>query len=172
MKKLLFLALIAITAQASIKNMQYFEANFTQNIVDEHNKTITYKGNIKASKPQYALWQYKSPIEKQVYILPHKIVIVEPELEQAIVKKTGDNFDFFSLIKNAKKIDNKHYLAKFKGKNYLITINNNNIFTSISYKDELDNKITINFTDTKTDKIIEEKSFIPQIPEDYDLIAE
>jgi len=171
MKRLLFLALVAVAAQASIKNIQYFEANFTQNIVDDENKTITYKGHIKAAKPQYALWQYKSPVNKQVYILPHKIVIVEPELEQAIIKKIGDNFDFFSLIKNAKKIDNKHYLANFRGKNYLITINNG-ILISISYKDELDNKITINFTNTKIDKKIEEKSFIPQIPEDYDLIKE
>ena len=169
MKKLLFLALVAVTAQAGIKNIQYFEANFTQNIVDDHNKTITYKGNIKAARPQYALWQYKSPVEKKVYILPHKIIIVEPELEQAIIKKVGDNFDFFSLIKNAKKIDNRHYLANFKGKNYLITIKNN-IFSSIAYKDELDNKITINFTNTKTDKKIEDEIFVPKIPKDYDLI--
>ena len=169
MKKLLFLALVAVTAQAGIKNIQYFEADFTQNIVDDHNKTITYKGNIKAARPQYALWQYKSPVEKKVYILPHKIIIVEPELEQAIIKKIGNNFDFFSLIKNAKKIDKRHYLANFRGKNYLITIKNN-IFSSIAYKDELDNKITINFTNTKTDKKIKDETFVPKIPKDYDLI--
>ena len=171
MKKLLFLALITVTAQASIKNIQYFEADFTQNIVDDENKTITYKGHVKAAKPQYALWQYKSPVDKQVYILPHKIVVVEPELEQAIIKKIGNNFDFFSLIKHAKKIDNKHYLANFREKNYLITMNNDRL-VSISYKDEFDNSITIDFTDTKTNKKIEEKSFTPQIPEDYDLIKE
>jgi len=171
MRKLLFLALITVSAQASIQNIQYFEANFTQNIVDDKNKTITYKGYVKAAKPQYALWQYTSPVNKQVYILPHKIVVVEPELEQAIVKRLGDNLDFFSLMKNAKKIDTQHYIAYFRDKKYFITIDKERLI-SISYKDAFDNSIKIDFTHEKIDKKIEKKSFLPNIPEDYDLIKE
>jgi len=171
MKKLLFLALITVSAQASIQNIQYFEANFTQNIVDDKNKTITYKGYVKAAKPQYALWQYKSPVNKQVYILPHKIIVVEPELEQAIIKRLGNNFDFFSLMKNATKIDKQHYIANFREKKYLLTMDKDRLI-SISYKDEFDNSINIEFTNEKIDKKIEKKSFIPKIPKDYDLIRE
>ena len=171
MKKLLFLALLGVSVQANIDTLQYFKADFIQNIVDDQNKTITYKGYVQAAKPQYALWEYKSPVNKKVYILPHKVVIIEPELEQAIIKKIGDNFDFFSLIKHAKKIDKNHYLANFKEKNYFITINGDTL-ASIKYKDEFDNSVSIDFKNAKINKKIAEGIFLPQIPEDYDLIRE
>jgi len=171
MKRLLFLALLSVSAQANIDTLEYFKADFIQNIVDDQNKTITYKGHVQAAKPQYALWEYRSPVDKKVYILPHKVVVIEPELEQAIVKKIGDNFDFFSLIKHAKKIDASHYLANFKEKNYFITMNGN-ILVSIQYKDEFDNSVSIDFKNAEINKKIEKKIFTPQIPEDYDLIRE
>jgi len=171
MKRLLFLALLATSGQAQITNINYFEANFTQSIVDDQNKTITYIGHVKAAKPQYALWQYTSPVDKKVYILPHKVIVVEPELEQAIIKKIGGNFDFFSLIKHAKEIDKDHYLAHFKDKSYYINMKDN-ILTSIFYKDEFDNSVTINFTNVNEKRKIERKDFVPHIPEDYDLIQE
>ncbi len=171
MKRLLFLALLATSGQAQITNINYFEANFTQSIVDDQNKTIVYQGHVKAAKPQYALWEYKSPVEKKVYILPHKVIVVEPELEQAIIKKISGNFDFFSLIKHAKEIDKDHYLAHFKDKSYYINLTNSTL-SSISYKDEFDNSVTINFTKVDEKKKIERKDFVPNIPEDYDLIKE
>ena len=171
MKKLLFLALLGVSAQASIDTLQYFKADFIQNIVDDQNKTITYKGYVQASKPQYALWEYVSPVDKKVYILPHKVVIVEPELEQAIIKKIGDNFDFFSLIKHAKKIDKNHYLANFKEKNYFITMQGDTL-VSIKYKDDFDNSVSIDFKNAEVNKKIAGVVFVPQIPEDYDLIRE
>ena len=171
MKKLLFLALLGVSAQANIESLHYFEANFKQKIVDDQNKTIIYKGHVKAAKPQFALWEYQSPVKKQVYILPHEVVIVEPELEQAIIKKIGDNFDFFSLIKHSKKIDKNHYNAHFKEKEYFITMNGD-ILVSISYKDDFDNNVTIDFKDAVVNKKIKKKAFTPFIPDDYDLIKE
>lgn len=171
MKKLLFLALLGVSAQANIDALQYFEADFSQNIVDDQNKTIIYNGHVKAAKPQYALWEYKSPVDKKVYILPHEVVIVEPELEQAIVKKIGDNFDFFSLIKHAKKIDKNHYIAYFKEKNYFITMNGDKL-VSIRYKDDFDNGVTIGFKNAAVNEKINKEEFTPHIPDDYDIIKE
>jgi len=171
MKRLLFLGLFTVNSYANITDIHYFDANFTQVIVDDQNKTLHYKGHIQAAKPQYALWQYNEPINKKVYITPSKVVIVEPELEQAIVKKISRNFDFFSLIKNAKKIDNEHYLTKFDNKEYKIDMKNN-ILQTISYKDEFDNSVKIIFSDVNEKKKIAQKTFIPHIPQDYDLIKE
>jgi len=171
MKKLLFLALLGVSAQASIDTLHYFEADFKQNIIDDQNKTIVYNGHVKAAKPQFALWEYKSPVNKQVYILPHEVIVVEPELEQAIIKKIGDNFDFFSLIKHAKKIDKMHYIAYFKEKDYFITMEGDRLI-SIAYKDDFDNSVTIDFKDVAVNKKIEKEAFTPHIPEDYDLIRE
>ncbi len=171
MKKLLFLALFGVSAQADINALHYLEADFQQKIIDDQNKTIVYNGHVKAAKPQFALWEYQSPVSKQVYILPYEVVIVEPELEQAIVKKIGDNFDFFSLIKHAKKIDDNHYIAYFKEKNYFIVMNGDRL-VSIKYKDDFDNSVIIDFKDVRVNKKIEKEAFAPHIPDDYDLIKE
>jgi len=146
MKKVLISTLISISCFAGLNNIQQFEADFTQTIVDEKNKTILYSGHIKASKPQYALWNYKKPITKDIYILDNRVIIVEPELEQAILKTIDDDFNFFNMIQNAK--------------------------TSITYKDDFDNNITIKFTNTILNKKIPLQDFQPDIPRDYDFIQE
>jgi outer membrane lipoprotein carrier protein len=169
MKQKLLLLLFATASFANITNIQSFEADFVQKIVDDKNKTIFYYGHIKAQRPQFALWEYKKPIIKSVYILQNEAVIVEPELEQAIVKKIGSNFDFFQLMKNAKKIAKNSYRAKFNNTNFIIKLDANKI-TSISYKDEFENNVTIDFSHQVENKKIDKKAFEPHIPDDYDII--
>jgi len=169
MKEKFLLLFLATASFANINNLNSFEADFKQNIVDDKNKTITYYGHVKASKPQYALWTYVKPIEKKVYILDNQAIIVEPELEQAIIKKIGNNFDFFTLIKNAKKLDNGNYLAHYNNTAFTIKTKNNSI-ESISYKDEFDNSVLIDFTNQVINKKIDKKEFAPVIPDEYDII--
>ena len=108
MKHNFLLILLSCSAFANINNINSFEADFKQNIVDDQNKTIVYNGHIQAEKPQYAVWKYISPIQKNVYITPTEVIMVEADLEQAIIKRIDSNFDFFSLLSSAKKInDNK-----------------------------------------------------------------
>jgi outer membrane lipoprotein carrier protein len=171
MKKLLFLALMSVSGYANLDNINYFDADFRQNITDDQNKTIVYKGHIKAAKPQYALWEYTSPVNKQVYVSMYKVILIEPELEQAIIKKINTNFDFFSLIKNAKRIDKEHYVAHFDNKRYLLFIKNS-ILHTIQYKDEFDNNVTITFSKINEKKKIDKKVFIPHIPVEYDLVTQ
>jgi outer membrane lipoprotein carrier protein len=171
MKKLLLSVVLTVSSYANIDNIKYFEADFTQKIKDDKNKVIQYNGHIKAAKPQYALWQYQTPVNKDVYILPNKVVIIEPDLEQVIVKKLNTNLDFFSLIKNAKKIDNNNYIASYKEKKYHIKFDKS-IIKSISYKDEFDNNVEIEFKNEVQNKEIKKKAFLPNIPKDYDLITE
>jgi outer membrane lipoprotein carrier protein len=171
MKKLILSAVLTLNCYANIESLQYFEADFTQNITDDNEKVIKYKGHIKAAKPQYALWEYKSPINKQVYILPTEIVVIEPDLEQAIVKKLSRNFDIFTLIKNAKKVDKDHYVATFKNTKYTIKLKHDKLET-ISYIDEFENRVEIIFTNEEENKKIALTAFEPNIPEDYDLIKE
>jgi len=167
-----FLLLILTTASfANINNINSFEADFTQKIVDDQNKTIIYNGHIQAKKPQYALWKYTKPINKSVYILENKAIIVEPELEQAILKKIDKNFDFFELIQNATKISNNKYLTHYNNTTFIIGTNNG-IITSISYKDEFENKVIIDFMNQIENNTMDEKIFTPTIPDDYDVIRD
>ncbi len=167
-----FLLLFLTTASlANLGNIQSFEADFKQNIVDDKNKTIAYYGHVKAMRPQYALWTYTKPIDKRVYILQNQAIIVEPELEQAIIKKIGNNFDFFQLIQHAQKLDKNRYLAHYNNTTFIIKTKGNTI-TSIAYKDEFENKVTIDFTHQIVNKKIDKKDFSPNIPDEYDLIRD
>jgi outer membrane lipoprotein carrier protein len=171
MKQTLLLLSLATVSFANLGSINSFEADFKQNIVDDKNKAIIYYGHVKATKPQFALWTYTKPINKKVYLLEDKAVIIEPELEQAIIKKIGGNFDFFRLIKQAKKIKNDEYLAHYNNTTFFIKTKNNSI-ESISYKDEFENKVIIDFTNQIINKKIDEKEFAPNIPGDYDVIKD
>jgi len=160
--KNLFLLILAVTLGATeITNIHSFEADFTQSITNDKNTTLTYKGHVQASKPQFALWHYISPVEKTIYIADERAVIVEPDLEQAYIQSIGSNFDFFNVLKNAKKIGDNSFLAKFQDTIYTLKIIKGELI-SISYKDELDNRVQ--------NKVYQAKEFTPIIPIGYDII--
>lgn len=170
MKKLIFLTIATVSSYANISNISYFEANFTQKILDDNNKTIVYKGHVVAAKPQFAFWRYQTPINKKVYISPSEITVIEPDLEQAIIKHISEHFNFFALIKNAKKVDEKSYITHFNNRKYMIKLNNKEEITSISYVDEFDNHVKIVFEDQIENKKYKKEVFMPVIPRDYDII--
>jgi len=171
MKQKILPLLFATVCFANLNDINSFEADFVQKIVDDTNKTILYYGHIKAKKPQYALWKYTKPITKSVYILDNKAVIVEPDLEQAIIKKIGKNFDFFVLLKNAKKMSDNRYLGHYNNKKFIIQTEHGTI-KSLSYKDEFENRVTIEFSNQIENHTIAQKEFTPSIPDDFDIIRE
>jgi len=149
--------------------MKTFEADFIQEVTNDKGNVLSYKGHVVASKPQFALWKYNSPNNKQIYINASQATIVEPEIEQVIVKEIEGDFDFFKIIKNAQKKEDDTYVAKFQNTSYTIVLQNSNI-SSISYKNELDNNITINFSNQKKNTTIDFNIFNAIIPSDYDII--
>jgi len=171
MKYIFLLQLLITYSFASITTINNFEADFTQVVLDEKNKKLTYSGHIRASKPQYALWEYTQPIHKSIYIVPGKVTIIEPDLEQAIEKKLQSNFDFFSMLKDAKKIDKQTYIAKFQNTHFTILLDNEKL-KSISYSDELDNKVSITFKNQVQNIKIQESVYRARIPADYDIIRD
>lgn len=168
--KTLFLLSLALLLQASgLENIQSFEADFTQSITNDKNTTLTYTGHVKASKPQLALWQYKTPVEKTIYITNTRATVVEPELEQVYLQKINATFDFFRVLKHAKKIAKNTFSAKFQDTQYTLKMLNNTLF-SISYRDELDNSVLILFKNQHNNKVYKKKEFEAKIPLDYDII--
>jgi outer membrane lipoprotein carrier protein len=148
-----------------------FEADFTQQIDDKENKVVIYKGKVYAKKPQTALWRYTHPVRKDVYINTNKVLIIEPELEQAIVRKIKDDFDFFHLLEEAKKVGPNKYEAKYKGKKFQLFFDGKDI-QKLTYIDDFDNLVTIKFTHQNYNTPLDEKIFNPTIPKEYDLIME
>ena len=169
MKKFLLL-FISILTFANPFNINSFEADFTQTILDEAGKKITYNGHLKAMQPHYALWSYEKPIKKDVYINNNQIVIIEPELEQAIIKRIESKFNFFALLSQAKKVNNFTYTTNFMDTKFTIILQKDLKIKTIFYLDDFENNTTINFTNQKTDIEIPQDLFEPSIPIDYDTI--
>jgi len=171
MKSLILTLLLSTQIFAFINNLNSFEANFIQTITDDKNKVLTYNGTLLASKPQNALWNYTSPVKKSIYMNKFNIIIIEPEIEQAIIRKITSDFDFFKIIKNAKKIDANNFIAQFENTSFTIKTKNN-LIESITYVDQFENNVKILFSDQQQNKDIDKKIFIPIIPSDFDIIRD
>jgi len=89
-----------------------------------------------------------------------------------IIKQISENFDFFALIKNAKKVNEKSYIANFKNHKYTITLNSKNEIEFISYMDEFENNVKIVFEKQVRDIKYKKEIFTPVIPEEYDIIRD
>ncbi len=171
MKYIFLLQLLATLSFANIENINSFEADFKQDVINEKGDLLSYSGHIHAKKPQLVLWNYVTPVKKEIYVSKYEVVIIEPEIEQAIVKVVNSDFDFFSMIKNAKKIGENSYSASFKDSIFKIKLFESKI-ESISYIDEFENSVKISFTNQEQDKEIDKGLFTPVIPQDFDVIRD
>ena len=168
-----FLIALFITAElfASIDSIVSFDADFTQSITDDKNKTINYTGHILATKPQNARWSYFKPVKKEVYINDYDVTIVEPEIEQVIIRKIESNFDFFKMIANAKETSKSNYSAQY-GDTLFNIKKNSELIESISYLDEFENRVIITFKNQKQNQVINKILFMPAYPLDFDIIRD
>jgi len=171
MKHFLIVCALFILSFADLTSLSSFEADFKQTITDEKGALLSYSGTLKASRPQSALWSYKTPVEKRVYIHNKIITIVEPELEQVIIRHVSRDFDFFALIRNAKKIDNERYLATFEESEISIELHDSKL-SSLSYKDKFDNDVKILFFNQRQNRALSPELFVPSYSLDYDIITE
>lgn len=170
--KVVFLSLFFISssfASNALENIKSFQANFVQVIKNSSNKTIEYKGEIFIKEPSKILWKYKEPIIKNVFVINSFAIVDEPELEQAIFTSLDNDIDILKLLKEAKKVSENRFKALIKDVEYTILLKDSKI-NSISYKDALENNVTINFNDIKQNMPIDNKTFSFNPPSHYDII--
>lgn len=158
-----------IFASTQLEKLKSFEADFVQLVMNETNKTIEYKGKVFIKNNGKVLWKYETPIIKNVFVIENIAIIDEPELEQAIYTTLENSVDIVRLLKDAKKVDENRYETELYKVKYIIFLENNKI-KSLSYKDQLENKIMITFSKQKQNAEISEDlfKFIP--PDFYDII--
>lgn len=172
MKKFFFVTLVSFSlAYASLDSIKAFEGDFKQIVIDDKDTTLEYKGKLKAKAPQFAVWDYDTPVKKTIYIDSQYVTIVEPELEQVIIKGIDHGFDFFSIIKNAVQINKNTYRGRFRDTQFVIKIDDKTI-KSIAYNDEFDNYVKITFTKRIVNPQIDTKVFKAVYPTDFDVITE
>jgi len=168
--KFIFLSYFLVSSLfAEFLDISSFHANFKQVVTDEDNKTLVYTGSLQAKKPQFALWYYKTPIKKSIYIRDNQVLVIEPELEQVIIKNIPENFDFFHILNNAKQIKPNIYVATIDSKHYTINLLNG-VISSIGYADDFGNKVQILFSEQSQNGEIKDITFKPIIPSEYDII--
>lgn len=173
MKKLLLIASnLMIFASFLVANPLEFKtlsSDFTQTIKNSESK-IEYSGNFLATNT-HALWKYKSPNQKDIYFSFERVVIIEPDLEQAILTTLKDVPNLTKVMQSAIKIDENLYDAKFDDTLYHLKFRDD-LIDKITYSDKLGNEVVINFSNVKKNISINDTVFMPQIPANFDIITQ
>lgn len=168
-KKIFIVLLLAANLFALSFDYETFEATFTQTVKNKSGKKIEYTGKIAAKKPDMALWEYKKPIKKSVYINKDEVIVYEPLLSQAKYLKKKSSVSLESILKNAKKEGENLYSAKDGDVVYKFSVSNDMI-ERLTYKDSLDNEAEILFSSRKKNVNLPTSTFVFNPPADTDII--
>ncbi len=171
MKIILLLITFFLSTYANIFDFRTLSSDFVQTIQNEQNSTITYTGSFYATDKKVALWIYKTPVEKKVYFIKNRVVIIEPELEQAIITTLKNSPNFTQIIKEAKQISKNRYMTSYEDTNYFINTKNG-LISSITYKDKLENSVIIKLKNLEKNIVLDSVLFKLNIPKDYDVVTQ
>ena len=166
---LLFVFFGFLNANDEISQIKSFKAKFKQSIKSINDNLINYEGEVFIRDDGKILWKYKSPIIKNVYILNDLAIVDEPELEQAIITTLEDEINIIKLLKESKKIKENSFLSTIDDIDYFINVENSMI-KNISYKDKLENRVNIDFSEVLQNGEISDEIFKFEIPSYYDII--
>ena len=168
--KFIFLSYFLVSSLfAAFLDISSFHANFKQTVTDEENETLVYTGSLQAKKPQFALWYYKTPIKKSIYIRDNQVLVIEPELEQATLFQLHKAIPLLELLKKAQQIAPHTYKATYEDMEYTITTDKNEQVKKVEYIDDLGNRVILAFEDVET-KPFDRSVLKCTIPDDYDII--
>ena len=170
MKKIILAAITAGNLLASLPVPQFFSADFTQVVQNKDTKKqLYYSGKLFMKMPEDAKWDYFIPLKKTICLSDHKAWVIEPELEQATLFRLKKSIPLLSILKNAKRVGDGVYEAEYGGVDYLLKVDSKGVVSSVTYLDEMGNRVTLRFQNVKT-KPFEVSKLQCEIPEDYDII--
>ena len=168
-KTLISLAASCVFVFAGGIEFNTLSANFSQTVQSDDAK-ISYGGDFSATK-EHAVWHYKTPTIKNIFFSFTKVVVIEPELEQAIITNIKETPNLTAILANAKPNKNGVYEASFDDVKYLIELKGD-LPSKISYTDKMDNKVVINLSNVRKNAPVNEAIFKPAIPKNYDMITQ
>ena len=171
MRFLSILFLLFAFADAKIVDFKTIKSDFIQTVTNDQNKTIVYEGSFYATQEQKAIWIYTKPVEKKIYFSKSKVLIIEPELEQAIITNLENTPNIAELIRSAKETSPNHYVTRYMDTSYTI-ITEGSTIEKIHYKDKLENSVEIRFSNQSTNLFLDDELFKAQIPKGYDIVRE
>ena len=169
MKYIVIIFISFLTLSADRLSVKSYNADFVQTIVTPDKKFIRYNGKLALRVPSFGYWAYKQPLQKEIFFNKNSITIIEHDLEQAIIKRLDDDANLIAILNHAKQIDKDKYMTIFNNIRYNIYIDNNKV-AMIKYIDQLENSVTIEFSNIKQNKKIDNTVFRCNIPRGYDKI--
>ena len=170
MRIIMITALSAILLQASLPVPNFISADFTQVVQNKDTKKqLYYSGKLYMKMPEDAKWEYFIPLKKTICLLDHKAWVIEPELEQATLFRLKKSIPLMAILESAKKVDDGTYRAEYGGVDYKIEVASEKRIKSVSYLDEMGNRVILRFQNVKTEPFDSSKLRC-EIPEDFDII--
>ncbi len=170
MKKIVLPALFATLLAASLPVPDYFSADFTQVVRSkETDKQLYYSGKMWMKMPGEAKWEYFIPLKKTLCLSGSRAWVIEPELEQATLFRLKKSIPLFAILQEAKKSGENLYKAEFEGVEYTIRLDSKGKIASISYFDEMGNRVTLRFQNVDTGPF-DSSRLRCEVPDDFDII--
>ena len=174
-----------------IKEMNSFSTSFVQNTYDENGLLVTTSnGSLIYKKKSKYILEYKSPNKIKFISDGQLITIYDQDLEQVIIRsvKKSLNKNIIDIFTNEKLINDKFELKIFfknnenhinflpinkdiKKSDFLLVVSNNMI-KSISFVNDFDQSVIMNFNGFEINVSILESQFKIDIPESFDVIID
>ena len=171
MRSLLILMAFFSLLVAKIEHFKTIQSDFIQKVTNDQNKTIVYEGTFYATDDKKALWIYEKPVAKKIYFNNTRVLILEPELEQAIITSLENTPNIAQLLQEAKEVSANKYVTKYQDTTYTIFAKKEGI-DKVVYRDKLDNAVEISFTNQTLNLFLDDALFRAEIPRGYDIVRE
>jgi outer membrane lipoprotein carrier protein len=152
MRYLLAILALASSIEAGVVLPSNFSSSFTQTITTEKGKVIRYGGSVAFKDQKLFKWNYTSPTKKEVCTNGVEILVIDHDLEQVSNYMVDDGVNLEKIMSKAKLIKGNEYKAVYKNNAYMITLDGSAKLQKVSYKDSLDNKVSIVFSNVAYDQ--------------------
>jgi len=152
MRFLLATLLLVASLEAGVVLPSNFSGAFSQIITTEKGKVIRYGGSVTFKDQRLFKWNYTSPTKKEVCTNGNEILVIDHDLEQVSNYMIDDGVNLENIMSKAKQVKGNNYKAIYKNNTYMITLDGSSKLQNVSYKDSLDNKVNIRFSNVVYDQ--------------------
>jgi len=163
--RIFWLLMMALSLHGA--TFETLSSRFTQTVVSPEGTTLTYTGSVHANAKDQALWVYETPVEKKIYFSKTEVLILEPDLEQAITASLKQAHNLMGFLQEEQTQETR--IVVHEGVEYTVAFEQG-LPATITYKDGLENKVTVTFSGTELNVALPIDLFIPSIPRHFDII--
>ncbi|MDR2151901.1 MAG: outer-membrane lipoprotein carrier protein LolA [Helicobacteraceae bacterium] len=160
----------ALNAQTPI-DFTTLKQSFVQRVTNDQNQTITFSGNVWLKQPNFVRYDYEKPQQKTIAARGDRILMLEPDLEQATKFKSEIALNIIDLWKKSYAVGEGKREAVIENRKISLEHEGATI-TKVYYTDDLDNFVEIVLSDPERDKPIDDNFFAPPIPNGWDVISQ